>query len=96
MRLIDADALMKRLDMAESCEDCPSVCSAGFCSNHKKAGEICQAIEEAPTVDAVQVVRCKDCKHYLDGGCGNVDSQSPSKKLMSVKPDWYCADGERR
>ena len=43
-----------------------------------------------------ELVRCKDCKHYLDGGCGNVGSQSPSKKLMGVKPDWYCADGERR
>lgn len=43
-----------------------------------------------------EIIRCKDCKHYLDGGCGNVDSQSPSKNLMGVKPDWYCADGERR
>ena len=42
-----------------------------------------------------ELVRCKDCKYYLDGGCGNVDSQSPSKKLMGVKPNWYCADGER-
>lgn len=46
--------------------------------------------------DYVRVVRCKDCKHYLDGGCGNVDSQSPSKNLMGVKPNWYCADGERK
>lgn len=45
-------------------------------------------IEEAPTVDAVEVVRCKDCKHYMtihctcDGCC--------------ISDDWYCADGERR
>ncbi len=55
-----------------------------------------KAIDKLKKVDAVPVVRCKDCKHYLDGGCGNVDSQSPSKKLMGVKPNWYCADGERR
>lgn len=41
-----------------------------------------------PTVDAVSVVQCKDCKYYMtihcpcDGCC--------------ISPDWYCADGERR
>jgi len=38
--------------------------------------------------DMVEVVRCKDCKHYMtihctcDGCC--------------ISDDWYCADGERR
>ena len=27
-------------------------------------GNARKLIEEAPTVDAVEVVRCKDCKHY--------------------------------
>ena len=45
-------------------------------------------IRNAPTVDAVEVVRCKDCKHYMtihctcDGCC--------------ISDDWYCADGERK
>ena len=35
-----------------------------------------------------EVVRCKDCKHYMMthcncGGC-------------FISDDWYCADGERR
>ena len=35
-----------------------------------------------------QIVRCKDCKHYMtihctcDGCC--------------ISPDWFCADGERK
>lgn len=43
---------------------------------------------EYNTVDAVEVVRCKDCKHYMtihctcDGCC--------------ISDDWYCADGERK
>lgn len=47
-----------------------------------------EEIDNAPTVDAVAVVRCKDCKHYMtihctcDGCC--------------ISDDWYCADGERR
>ena len=28
------------------------------------ANEVAKAVENAPTVDAVPVVRCKDCKHY--------------------------------
>ena len=50
--------------------------------------EVEQAIKDAPTVDAVEVVRCRDCKHYMtihctcDGCC--------------ISDDWYCADGERR
>lgn len=46
--------------------------------------------------DVVRVVRCKDCIHYLDGGCGNISSLSPAQNLLDVKPNWFCADGERR
>ena len=60
------------------------------CLYNEKTGEVCI---QARFVQ--KLVRCKDCKHYLDGGCGNVDKKSPSKNLMGVKPDWYCADGER-
>ena len=43
-------------------------------------------IEEAPTVDAVEVVRCKDCKHrYEDSWCEYVDDDN-----------FYCARGERK
>lgn len=43
-----------------------------------------------------QIVRCKDCTFYENGGCGNTDSDSPCKNLLDVKPDWFCADGERK
>lgn len=42
-------------------------------------------IEAAPTVDAVEVVRCKDCKHrYEDSWCEYVDDDD----------NFYCARGE--
>ena len=42
-------------------------------------------IEAAPTVDAVEVVRCKDCKHrYSDSWCEYVDDDD----------NFYCARGE--
>ena len=44
-------------------------------------------IEAAPTVDAVEVVRCKDCKHrYSDSWCEYVDDDD----------NFYCARGERK
>ena len=43
-------------------------------------------IAYAPTVDAVEVVRCKDCKHrYSDSWCEYVDDDN-----------FYCARGERK
>ena len=42
-------------------------------------------ISEAPTVDAVPVVRCKDCKYFKTRLCENEDSSD----------GWFCADGER-
>ena len=44
-------------------------------------------IADAPTVDAVEAVRCKDCKHrYSDSWCECVDDDD----------NFYCARGERK
>lgn len=47
---------------------------------------------EKPTVDAVEVVRCKDCIHYWNrnGVCdAHID-------LIDVDDDCYCSWGERK
>ena len=54
------------------------------------------AIETAPTVDAVPVVRCKDCKHYKDGFCYNPNTYDDEKTCGNTAKDWFCADGKRR
>ena len=62
MRLIDADALIKQLSNYELQES-----PWGFYGNLKTYEAIkgcIDAIKEAPTVDAVEVVRCRDCKWY--------------------------------
>lgn len=43
----------------------------------------------------VQVVRCKDCKHWypLTKTCNNVDGACCQSY---VADDWYCADGARK
>ena len=52
-----------------------------------------RALEKMPAVDAVVVVRCKDCKYWKD--------QSATSKWLpcceiQTSGNWYCADGKRR
>ena len=47
----------------------------------------------AQTIDAVPVVRCKDCEHYLSeiNFCSYIHGIR-----CDVAPDWYCSNGQRR
>lgn len=56
----------------------------------KRMAAMREIIQNAPTVDAVPVVRCKDCKYYKDGLCFF------TMRRHGLHDDWYCADGERR
>lgn len=64
MRLIDGDALIEKfnekVDMAECLIDARTAERfATFCA-------LADAVEEMPTVDAVEVVRCRECKYWGD------------------------------
>ena len=52
-------------------------------------------IDRAPTVDAVPVVRCKDCIHSYDDLCGLCCTCGPYVDCI-VQPEFYCADGKRK
>lgn len=49
------------------------------------------SIESAPAVDAVEVVRCRECEipHNKYTGC-------PKLNGLVTPPDFYCSYGERR
>lgn len=67
-----------------------------FSSPCKKDGGVNdEKLDAAPTVDAVEVVRCKDCEYSYDeisylccshGVCADCE----------VPPNFYCADGKRK
>lgn len=50
---------------------------------------------EQPTVDAVPVCRCCDCK-WCDYPAHNSTKYGCKLFDRCVKPDWFCADGERK
>lgn len=47
--------------------------------------------------DVVEIVRCRNCRYWSEGHteeCDNPDSVCFHNGWC--KPDWFCADGERR
>lgn len=57
-------------------------------------------IDDQPTIDAVPVVRCKDCKFAhltYDGKCKYCDAWSDdgSGEQLYLDGDFYCSFGEK-
>lgn len=92
MRLIDADALLKDLKDYR-------IYDANTYYGFNCAVD---AIKEAPTVDAVPVVRCGDCKYFSGSddkegeatAIGNCRNESVRK--FPCNANFFCAYGERR
>ena len=54
-------------------------------------------IYKAPTVDAVEVVRCKNCKHYSDSPYDNGDMMCDRwGEWIFPNDDDFCSCGERK
>ena len=86
MKLIDADIFESVLDFADSdvCEESPDGdCDFGFSREN-----IRELLRDIPTVDAVPVVRCRECKHL--GFCGD----ATNLEVMGFYG--YCSRGERK
>ena len=78
-RLIDADAM--RDDWLENGEN----------EYVYDTNAVLYSIDSQPTVDAVEVVRCRDCAvpHNNYTGC-------PELNGLVTPPDFYCPFGERK
>ena len=82
MRLIDADALMEKE------------------YSWLRDGDVLwriplSHIDLAPTIDAVPVVRCRECQHY-DHGCCVVKRYEGDDNIIAMPPDGYCSYGQRK
>ena len=84
-RLIDADVLFGKLSrMIDYCREHPKVngLSALF--------EVGDAIMDSKTVDAVEVVWCKDCKYWKPYGTMGGDSVDDMQTLGGCEYVRYC------
>ena len=55
-------------------------------------------LREAPTVDAVEVVRCRDCIHYFSGACLKIysDGDVSQDAWQERNEDDFCSYGEQK
>lgn len=61
------------------------------------ANEVAMAVENAPTVDAVEVVRCRECKWWRGPIYGNRCSyHSGPNHTEFYDADEFCSRGERK
>lgn len=90
VRLIDANALADRIWNEAECYEGTD----GFV--WVRRGEIGLLLDEAPVVDAVKVVRCKDCLYSTEryGHIGCI--HGVSYRNTWNKPDFFCSYGERK
>ena len=85
-RLIDANALKKAVNGR----------STHWLNDWSTLG-VLAIIDEQPTVDAVPVVRCVNCKYCYAEGFVNVRNVCEKHyDFGNVDDDWFCADGERK
>lgn len=54
-----------------------------------------RCVEQAPTVDAVSVVRCRECKH-CDPENYHCDHHMGTAAPLRRDPDDFCSYGERK
>lgn len=91
MALIKSETLVKRLNklIAGVDEESDALISVR---------DVLRLISVIQTVDAVEVVRCKYCKHryYAENRVPSEQTWVCEKDGLNKGPDWYCADGERR
>ena len=85
MRLIDADAFKTRL------------VHEAWSREHVELLRARDIADETPPVDAVEVIRCKDCKHsHKCGGDMLMRSAGGGYIYCPLGADGYCSMGERK
>ena len=76
------------------CQNC-SVC-IGFEDTEEKAAERWNRRADNASIDAVPVVRCRDCD-WWDTECPNDTKRGYCPNCGCTQPpDFFCADGKRR
>ena len=83
-RMIDADALREQLVWCKE--------QAGRFDTYWD--DVIERLDSLPTIDAVPVVRCKDCIYRNDTEKGKALMWLPCEEVRKGD-NWYCAEGER-
>ena len=94
-------ATEKRLDLVEreAVKDAIGFMNLHFLG-HGENKSLLDSINEVPTVDAVEVVRCKDCKfwggQYASNECSKITKLAHPYYWLKTSPEDFCSIGERK
>ena len=86
-------------------EKCAESCKYVRVGNEEylSVGDVCRIVDEIPSADVIEVVRCKDCKHIdwetaepiISNGIASVTCWCNSFQQY-VRVDDFCSYGERK
>lgn len=101
MRLIDADQMAVDESEAYMSAQVQITDDLKWLVNFAAHSKIQKLIADTPTVDAVPVVRCKDCKWFADNNDGEWFGCWLFQTIQIIpedapKPDDFCSYGERK
>lgn len=86
MRLVNADALLSEMEKYSD----PTASENDYLFGMQQRLETCiELVEDAQTVDAVEVVRCRECRWCNMGECEHKFG------LLVSNDENYCSYGER-
>ena len=83
-RLIDAEELWKKFEIEP------------WYDNADRDEIALPMVDDAPTVDAVEVVRCKDCKWFKKGTPFRHECNNICAGMFYVRQEDFCSYGERK
>jgi hypothetical protein len=92
MRLIDAYALMRDIGETVLFSGKPNMVSA----ESRGARKVVDRIAAAPTLDAVEIVRCRECQHRIEGTKMCAHPKAIGWDAIEPDDDDFCSYGERR
>ena len=95
MRVIDADKMAVDESEAYMSAQAQITGDLKWLVNFAAHSKIQRLIADTPTVDAVPVVRCKDCENSYYAVDDLICSYGPCVDCP-VSPDFWCANGRRR
>ena len=95
-KLIDANALNERFDKRIKWLRLDTHDQYSLCLYHGAVTDK-DLINEMPTVDAVEVIRCKYCKHRGTDDCiFHIKGEPADEELLRKLDNDFCSYGERK
>jgi hypothetical protein len=92
-RLVDVAALLAEVT---------KIIADGAADPGELLGKVLIAITDAPTVDAVEVIRCENCERWKDRECGYFHSEYTTGNQVTnstghiTRPEDYCSFARRK